>query len=335
MQFMMVCASHSPLYYAPARVSEDVSAVREAMATERRRVEAFDPTLIILFGSDHYGGHQMASMPAFCVGVEATALADVGGTPGRLRVPRDIAVEAVNVLRRDNIDVSVSYAMDVDHGFSLPLENLAGRLDRYPVLPIFVSCIAPPFVPFHRARALGEAVGRYAKTLDEKRILIIGTGGLSHDPEFLFPSIDDVSDAWRPYILSGKGQAAVSRQSWIDYEIAEHHKASFMLIDDSVPIETYGIKEKWDKAFLAKFCCGELAVFDDWLPSEVVESTGIGAMEILSWIAAASAMKEASGRSPREVFYRPCRELGIGCGIAESAPAAGLTEVRQASGGSK
>jgi 2,3-dihydroxyphenylpropionate 1,2-dioxygenase len=325
---MMVCASHSPLYDSPARISENVSAIRDAIATERKRVEAFDPTLIILFGSDHYGGHQMASMPAFCVGVEATALADVGGTPGKLRVPRDLAVEAVNALRRDNVDVAVSYAMDVDHGFSLPLENLAGQLDRYPVLPIFVSCIAPPLVPFHRARALGEAVGRYAKTLDEERILIMGTGGISHDPEFLFPSIDDVSDAWRPYILHGKGQTTVSRQSWMDYERAEHHKASFMLIDDSVPIEAYGIKEKWDKAFLATFCRGEWGVFDEWSPTDVVEATGIGAMEILSWIAAGAAMKAATGQSPCEVFYRPCREFGIGCGIAEAAPAAALTEVR-------
>jgi 2,3-dihydroxyphenylpropionate 1,2-dioxygenase len=324
MQFMMVCASHSPLYYAPGRVSQNVSAVREAIAAERKRVEDFNPTLIILFGGDHYGGHQMASMPAFCVGVEATAIADVGGTPGKLRVPRDIAVQAVNMLRQDNIDVGVSYAMDVDHGFSLPLENLTGQLDKYPVLPIFVSCIQPPFVPFHRARALGEAVGRFAKTLKEERILIIGTGGLSHDPEFLFPSIDDVSDEWRPYILNGKRQTDVPQQSWIDYEKAEHHKASFMLTDDSVPIETYGIKENWDKAFLDKFCAGEMNVFDGWTAAGVLQETGIGTMEILSWIAAAAAMKAATGQAPHEIFYNPCREIGVGFGVAETPPAEAL-----------
>ncbi len=324
MQFMMVCASHSPLYYTPGRVSQNVSAVRGAIAAERKRVEDFDPTLIILFGGDHYGGHQMASMPAFCVGVEATAIADVGGTPGKLRVPRDIAVQAVNSLRQDNIDVGVSYAMDVDHGFSLPLENLTGQLDRYPVLPIFVSCIQPPFVPFHRARALGEAVGRFAQTLQEDRILIIGTGGLSHDPEFLFPSIDNVSDEWRPYILNGKRQTDVPQQSWIDYEIAEHHKASFMLTDDSVPIDTYGIKEHWDKAFLEKFCAGEMDVFDGWTSTDVLQATGIGTMEILSWIAAAAAMKAATGQAPREMFYNPCREIGVGFGVAETPPAEAL-----------
>jgi hypothetical protein len=95
-----------------------------------------------------------------------------------------------------------------------------------------------------------------------------------------------------------------------------------------VPIERYGSKEKWDKGFLATFCRGELAVFDGWSPTDVVKATGIGAMEILSWIAAAAAMKAASGQSPREVFYRPCREFGIGCGIAEAAPAAALREMR-------
>jgi 2,3-dihydroxyphenylpropionate 1,2-dioxygenase len=321
MQLMMACASHSPLYYFPARVSESYTAVRDAIAAERNRIEQFDPELIILFGGDHYGGHQMAAMPAFCVGVEATALADVGGTPGPLRVPREVAVQAVDALRRDNIDVAVSYAMEVDHGFSLALDTLARGLTTYPVLPIFVSCIQPPFVPFHRARALGEAVGRYAVSLPYERVLFMGTGGLSHDPEFLFPTIDDVSDEWRPYILSGNRQAKVSQQSWIDYEIAAHKQGATMLIDDSVPMETYGIKEKWDREFLKQYCGGDLAAFDHWSPSEVAKNPGIGAVEVLSWIAAAAAMKTATGRAPTEMFHRPCREIGIGFGIAEAGPA--------------
>lgn len=324
MQFMMACASHSPLYYFPAKISDSYAAARHALGAQRHSIEQFDPELVILFGVDHYGGHQMAAMPAFCIGVEATALADVGGTPGALRVPRDVAVSAVNALRRDNIDVAVSYAMEVDHGFSIPLETLTGSLTRYPVLPIFVSCIQPPFVPFHRARALGEAVGRFATTLSFERILFIGTGGLSHDPEFLFPSIENVSDEWRPYILHGNRQTDVPQQSWIDYEIAAHQQAAPLLADESVPQETYGIKEPWDQAFLKDFCAGDLAKFDDLSPDEVVKAAGIGAMEILSWIAAASAMRTATGLAPSEMYQRPCREIGVGFGIAQAGPAPGI-----------
>jgi 2,3-dihydroxyphenylpropionate 1,2-dioxygenase len=321
MQIMMVCASHSPLFYFPHKISESYQAVREAVSAARERIARFDPELVILFGGDHYGGHQMASMPAFCVGIEATALADVGGTPGRLRVPRQVAVDAVNALRRDDVDVAVSYAMEVDHGFSLALDTLAGGLETYPVLPIFVSCIQPPFVPFRRARALGEAVGRYASGLPYERILLMGTGGISHDPEFLFPSIDNVSEQWRPYILAGRRQTDVPQQAWIDYEIEAHKQGAVMLADLSVPIETYKIKKDWDQAFLAAYCAGDMALFDAWSPADVVATAGIGAMETLSWVAAAAAMKTATGARPREMFHRPCQEIGVGFGIAEAGPA--------------
>src|SRR3546814_5825690 len=84
--------------------------------------------------------------------------------------------------------------MDVDHGFSQALKRLLGGVNTYPVLPIFVSCLQPPFSPFARARALGEAVGSFARTLGQKRILFMGTGGLAHNPYHLFPPIDERSE---------------------------------------------------------------------------------------------------------------------------------------------
>ncbi|WOF74437.1 hypothetical protein QMT40_002089 [Parvibaculaceae bacterium PLY_AMNH_Bact1] len=144
MEFMMVNASHSPILDFPARESEAVVAVLAALAETRDRIAAFGPDLVVLFGNDHYGGQQMSCMPSFCIGVEATALADVGGTPGPLNVPRDLAIEAVSDLRDQGIDVAVSYDMKVDHGFSQALTRLTGGLKTYPVLPIFMCCIQPP-----------------------------------------------------------------------------------------------------------------------------------------------------------------------------------------------
>ena len=48
-------------------------------------------------------------------------------------------------------------------------------------MPFFINSVAPPFTPVHRVRALGEAVGGYLSGLD-KRVLLIGSGGLSHEP---------------------------------------------------------------------------------------------------------------------------------------------------------
>ncbi|HPA37976.1 MAG TPA: hypothetical protein PLV04_04480 [Phenylobacterium sp.] len=320
MQLFMVSASHSPLLDFPAKESPAVLNVRAALAATRARIEAFDPDLVVLFGVDHYGGQHMACMPSFCVGVEATALADVGGTPGRLDVPRDLAIQAVGAIRRAGVDTAVSYDMAVDHGFSQALSRLLGGVDRYPVLPIFVSCIQPPFSPFARARALGEAVGGFVKALDRQRVLFVGSGGLAHNPAALFPPIDSVGPEWRPYILHGRAQAEVPQQAWIDFEIQAHQMGAQMLAADQVTPEMAGLKDAWDKAFLAAYCAGDLSVFDAWDPDQVMAEAGIGAVETQAWIAAAAAMQAAGGARPRAVFQEIAKEIGIGFGVAEAGP---------------
>lgn len=320
-EVMLVTASHSPIIEFPAVETEPFRRVIAGLDQVRSKVAGFDPQLVVIFGVDHYGGHHMASMPAFCIGVEATALADVGGTPGRLNVPGDVAVGAVNHARAQGVDVAVSYAMDVDHGFTQALVKLTGGIDRYPVLPIFVACIQPPFVPFARSRALGDAIGSYVAGLDADRVLVIGTGGLAHDPRVLFPPIDEVSDEWRPYHLHGRAQEEVSQQSWIDYEIDAHKVAAQFLASDDIPDEAFGLNEAWDRAFLDLFCSGDLSAFDNWQPLDVVERAGIGAMEVLAWIAAGQAMHTATGETPSQRLQQVCRVIGIGYGITTSGPA--------------
>jgi 2,3-dihydroxyphenylpropionate 1,2-dioxygenase len=318
---MLATSSHSPIIEFPARETPEFANVVEHLKTIQSEVTAYDPQLVIIFGVDHYGGQHMNLMPPFCVGVEATALADVGGTPGPLNVPRNIAVDCVNHLRSENVDIAVSYAMEVDHGFTQALTKLTGAIDRYQVLPIFVSCIQPPFVPFARMRNLGESVGRFLQTLDYERILIIGTGGLGHNPRSLFPPIDEVPDEWRPYHLLGKSQTVVTQQSWIDYEIEAHKIAAIFLADDSIPDEVFGLHDDWDKAFMSAYCNGDMRFFDSWDPNKVVDDAGIGAMEVLSWIAAGAAMKEATGISPHHRLQQICRVIGIGFGITTAGPA--------------
>mgnify|MGYP003576676969 CR=1 FL=1 len=320
MAFFMVAASHSPLLDFPARESSSVRNILAALDSSRARIEAFNPDLAIVFGVDHYGGHHMDCMPSFCVGVEATAISDVGGTPGRLNVPRETAVAAVKAIRPAGVDTAVSYAMDVDHGFSQALRRLLGGVDRYPVLPIFVSCLQPPFSPFARARALGEAVGSFAKTLDYERILFVGTGGLAHNPYHLFPPIDEVQPEWRPYILHGKAQSEVPQQDWIDYEIREHHVGAQILASDEATPQMAGLNDPWDKAFLAAYCSDDLSGFDRWDPEQVMAEAGIGAVETQSWIAAGQAMLTATGTPPRAMFQEVSMEVGIGFGVAEAGP---------------
>jgi len=46
---------------------------------------------------------------------------------------------------------------------------------------VFINGVASPLPGFQRTRMLGEAIGRFLTTLN-KRVLILGSGGLSHQP---------------------------------------------------------------------------------------------------------------------------------------------------------
>jgi 2,3-dihydroxyphenylpropionate 1,2-dioxygenase len=87
---------------------------------------------------------------------------------------------AKGVLER-GVDLTISARMTVDHGFAQPLEVLFGGIDRVPVVPVFVNGVATPLCPMSRIHALGSAVGAAAQELD-RRVLFVGSGGLSHDP---------------------------------------------------------------------------------------------------------------------------------------------------------
>lgn len=120
-------------------------------------------------------------MPPFCLGVGATAIGDFGSAAGELPVPVELAEACAHAVMKSGIDLAVSYCMQVDHGFAQPLEFLLGGLDKVPVLPVFINGVATPLPGFQRTRMLGEAIGRFTSTLN-KRVLFLGSGGLSHQP---------------------------------------------------------------------------------------------------------------------------------------------------------
>ncbi len=101
--------------------------------------------------------------------------------PGALNVPADIATACATAVLDAGVDVAISAGMDVDHGTVQPLQALFGDAAAVPVIPIFINSVATPLGPIRRVRALGAAVGDYLATLD-KRVLVLGSGGLSHDP---------------------------------------------------------------------------------------------------------------------------------------------------------
>ena len=149
-------------------------------------------------------------MPSFCIGMRARGVGDYGTHLGPLNVPEDIAADCAKAVLGSGVDVAVSASMDVDHGTVQPLEKLFGDATARPVIPIFINAIAVPLGPLHRCRALGTAVGNYLATLD-KRVLVIGSGGLSHSPPV--PTLATAGPAVLQRIVHGEPMTSEQRQA--------------------------------------------------------------------------------------------------------------------------
>jgi Catalytic LigB subunit of aromatic ring-opening dioxygenase len=136
---MLGCSSHSPLIVINPVDTPDSPAIDAEIADFRKQVEAFDPDYIVMFANDHFANFHYSNMPAYCVGVAAEAMADIGGTPGKIPSVSTEAVALVDYLRKAGFDPAISYKMMMDHGFSQPIARLVGAIDRYPLIPIFIS----------------------------------------------------------------------------------------------------------------------------------------------------------------------------------------------------
>ena len=180
--------SHTPLMGLNPIAEDAERVLHQALADLRGRVLAFAPERIVLIAPDHYNGFFNALMPSFCIGTQAWSVGDYLSSAGQLHVDADGALALASHLLAADIDVAVSRAMEVDHGFAQPLELLWGSLDTPPVIPVFLNAVAPPGIPrLARCRAMGRAIGDYLDR-DAVRTLVIGSGGLSHEPPV--PALD-------------------------------------------------------------------------------------------------------------------------------------------------
>ena len=258
-----------------------------AYGAQAERIAALDPDLVIAFGSDHYSGMHLAMMPSFAVGMAAEAVADDGGFPGKLDVPADLAYACAAHVVEAGIDIATSHAMEVDHGFSAPLNHYFGSIAAKPVIPVFINALAEPRPTFRRCRMLGEAVGDWAARTGLK-VAIIGTGGLSHETGEVFPQFREVQDLrTREYLLHGGRTGDLSRDQWL----SDLHDG-LQVVNGLLLEHTPGVGEvrpEWDAEFIRLFTGGDMTVFDGWSDAEVLAAGGNGAGEVRMWIAAAAA----------------------------------------------
>ncbi|MDR8402156.1 hypothetical protein NE850_38185 [Paraburkholderia sp. USG1] len=313
---MCGCVSHSPIIVVRNRAPEEEVRIKQACLAFRERVEAFSPDYVILFSNDHFAGFFYANMPAYCVGTACEAIADVGGTPGTIPVPAEEAIALITHLRDHDFDPAISYRMRVDHGFSQPLSRLLGGINRWPVIPVFTSTFTAPLMKFRRSRLFGAEVGRFVAQSD-KRVLILGSGGLSHHPARYFPTPEDAAPDVYGWQLDGERGGTMTQTQWLERLDEMHHEGSMWISTGRRTVADMRLNREFDEDVLKRLCDGNLASMDDWDQSDLVERAGVGALEIHNWIAATAAHAAAGGGAVR-ASYDFLPDYAVGYALMQS-----------------
>jgi 2,3-dihydroxyphenylpropionate 1,2-dioxygenase len=305
--------SHSPLLNLPGPSQDLLDDIDSALRPARQFVEDFDPEIVVIFAPDHYNGFFYKLMPPFCIGTEAQGVGDYGTHKGPLDVPEAVAVGCAKAVLSAGVDIAISANMEVDHGTVQPLEKLFGSATARPVVPIFINSVATPLGPLHRCRTLGTAVGSYLATLG-KRVLLVGSGGLSHDPPV--PTLSTATPQVVERIVHGRPMTPEQRSA---RQTAVMDAAKSFAAGDS---DLAPLNPEFDRQFLAIVDSGHLGDLDTWSNSFIANEGGNSAHEIRTWVAAFAALAAAGPYRTGAHYYRPAPELIAGFAVRTAVPAA-------------
>ncbi len=298
--------SHSPLLNLPGPSQELLDDIEGAIGVAREFVTAFDPELVVTFSPDHYNGFFYRAMPPFCIGTAAEGVGDYGTYKGPLDVPAELATACARAVLDADVDVAISAAMDVDHGTVQPLQKLFGDATAVPVIPVFINSVATPLGPIRRVRRLGAAVGAHLATLG-KRVLVIGSGGLSHDPPV--PTLATAPPAALERIVHGipmSPEQRQARQTAVMDAAREFASGQGKLAP---------LNPDWDHAFLDLVDTGRLAEVDGWDNSWIAQQAGNSAHEVRTWVAAFAALAAHGDYQTGSRYYRAAPDLIAGFAV--------------------
>jgi 2,3-dihydroxyphenylpropionate 1,2-dioxygenase len=310
MPLALCCMSHSPLLDITEQGHGAEGDVRPALSAARHFAAEFNPDVVVVFVPDHYNGFFYRLMPPFCLGLAASTVGDYRSLAGALDVPAKLAGECAQAVLDQGVDLAISLRMELDHATAQPLRELFGALDARPVIPVFVNAAAPPLGPLSRSRQLGAAIGRFFAGRDE-RVLLVGSGGLSHDPPV--PDLRTAPPETAERLVSGRPLTAEEAERKHSGAVAEAVRLA------AGTSERRPLSPEWDNAFLDLVASGALLELDGWSNSEIAEH-GCGAHEIRTWIAAYAALAEGGRYRVSYRYYRPVPEYIAGFAVTTAVP---------------
>lgn len=204
----------------------------------RHWLKEVKPDVAVVFYNDHGLNFFLDKMPTFAVGAAPEYCnADEGwGIPQLPPLQGDQALSwhLIESLVGEDFDVTTCQEMVIDHGVSLPMALLWPD-QRWPVrvVPICINTVQHPLPSAQRCYKLGAAVGRAIGSWSEDaRVLVVGTGGLSHqldgeragfinksfDERFMASLVDDPEWATRysiPELVRLTGTQGVELVMWL------------------------------------------------------------------------------------------------------------------------
>jgi 2,3-dihydroxyphenylpropionate 1,2-dioxygenase len=309
----LVTMSHSPLMGYTQPAPQTRARVDAALGAARDFVRAFDPQLVVLFGPDHYNGFFYDMMPPFCIGAAAESIGDYDTPAGTLDVDHDAAMALVTAALDADIDVTFSERMYVDHGFAQPLQVLLGGLTSLPVVPVFINSVAEPLGPPRRARLLGEAIGHAAADLG-RRVLFLGSGGLSHDPPV--PTLRGAAPEVAATLISQGRRLTPQQRAARQMRVIQAGRDYAAGESTMQPLNP-----EWDRALLNVLASGDFAQVDRWTTDWFTEQAGHSSHEARTSIAAYAALAASGG--PYRVtasFYEPIPDWIAGFAVTTALP---------------
>ena len=307
MSVALCTMAHSPLMGYNDPGPEAALEIDMAFAAARAFIEDFDPEVVVLFAPDHYNGFLYDLMPPFCVGLNARSVGDYATQAGDLDVDRALAKSIIVEAFASDVDIAYSERMVVDHGAAQALQLLLGDIAARPVVPIFINSVAEPLGPPRRARILGEAVGRAVADLDA-RVLVVGSGGLSHDPPV--PQLANASPEVAERLIAGRHRTPPQRSEHEARVIASALEFAAEQRTDIMPLNP-----EWDRHLMGLLASGDLTEIDNWTTEWCTEQGGHSAHEVRTWIAAYAALGVTGPYEVAYSYYRPVNEWIAGFGI--------------------
>jgi aromatic ring-opening dioxygenase catalytic subunit (LigB family) len=243
---------------APAAQKERLYAAFEEL---RRRLDEARLDVLVVFTAEHWANFFLDHMSAFCIG---TAASYSGPIEPWLKIKtREItgdvplAKALLDACYANDLEPSFAHEMRFDHGTMIPLHFLTPDM-QLPVVPLLINTLAAPYPSARRCLALGRIVGDVVRQ-SPRRVGIVATGGMSHDP--------------------GERNHGV-------------------------------IDSDFDRRFLEQMSRGDIGELAQYTSADL-SAAGAGAVELLTWIALAGALRDFRGEV---LAYEPVKPWATGIG---------------------